>query len=144
MPNADDEAVEFAHRMFDLARAGDAQLLAYVDAGVPVELTDAAGNSLLMLAAYHEHEPLVRGLSQRGADVDHLNDRWQSPLAGAVFKGRSTSSRCCSMPAPTQPWERRPRSRRPASSVMTRWRRGSPAERHTSTATRVLWMSSTE
>lgn len=28
----------------------------------------------------------MRALAQRGADVDRLNDRGQSPLAGAVFK----------------------------------------------------------
>ncbi len=84
---SDDDAVQFAHRMFDLARAGDAQLLGYIDAGVPVDLTDPAGNTLLMLAAYHEHAELTRGLAGRGGDVDRLNDRGQSPLAGAVFKG---------------------------------------------------------
>lgn len=49
-------AVELAHRLFDYARDGNtAQLAAYVDAGAPVELTDAAGNTLVMLAAYHGH-----------------------------------------------------------------------------------------
>lgn len=28
----------------------------------------------------------MAGLAERGADVDRLNDRGQSPLAGAVFK----------------------------------------------------------
>ncbi len=80
--------VDLAHQMLDLAREGHvARLSAYVDAGVPVDLTDAAGNTLLMLAAYHGHAPLVAALAERGADVDRLNDRGQSPLAGAVFKG---------------------------------------------------------
>lgn len=39
-----------------------------------------------MLAAYHGHGSLVRFLIQRGADPNRLNDRQQSPLAGAVFK----------------------------------------------------------
>ena len=82
------ELVEVAHRMMDLARDGEALLLlAHVDAGVPVDLTDAAGNTLLMLGAYHGHPAVVSGLAERGADVDRLNDRGQSPLAGAVFKG---------------------------------------------------------
>lgn len=82
------ELVELAHRMMDLAREGEAlRLLAHVDAGVPVDLTDAAGNTLLMLGAYHGHPAVVAGLAERGADVDRLNDRGQSPLAGAVFKG---------------------------------------------------------
>ena len=74
--------------MLDLAREGRTQrLTAYVDAGVPVDLTDAAGNTLLMLSAYHGHADLVAALAERGAEVDRLNDRGQSPLAGAVFKG---------------------------------------------------------
>jgi ankyrin repeat protein len=82
------EHVELAHQLFDLARTGHVQrLLAYVDAGVPADLTDASGNTLLMLAAYHGHADVVDGLATRGADVDQLNDRGQSPLAGAVFKG---------------------------------------------------------
>lgn len=93
-PHADDphqphpDAVELAHAIFDLARAGDTERLAgYLDAGVPVDLTDPKGNTLLMLAAYHGHAATVRALTERGADADRLNDRGQSPLAGAVFKG---------------------------------------------------------
>ena len=82
------EHVELAHQLCELARMGHAQrLTAYVDAGVPVDLTDASGNTLLMLAAYHGHAEVVEALAARGADVDALNDRGQSPLAGAVFKG---------------------------------------------------------
>ncbi|KUG51146.1 hypothetical protein AVL62_12960 [Serinicoccus chungangensis] len=84
------EVVDLAHALFDLARAGDAdRLAAYVDAGAPVDLTDPAGNTLLMLAAYHGHPAAVDELARRGADVDRLNDRGQSPLAGAVFKGEA-------------------------------------------------------
>jgi hypothetical protein len=83
----DPELVELAHRVLDLARAGDAeQLAALVDRGVPVDLTGPDGNSLLMLAAYHGHAPTVDALLRRGADPDRVNDRGQSPLAGAVFK----------------------------------------------------------
>jgi uncharacterized protein len=85
-PSADQ--VELAHWLFDRARAGEAErLAAYVDAGVPADLTDAAGNTLLMLAAYHGHAGAVSVLIERGADVDVINDRGQTPLAGAVFKG---------------------------------------------------------
>ncbi|WP_018330506.1 ankyrin repeat domain-containing protein [Actinomycetospora chiangmaiensis] len=82
------EVSELAGRVFDMARHGDADTLAaYVDAGVPVNLTNDAGDTLLMLAAYHGHAPAVRALTARGADVDRVNDRGQAPLAGAVFKG---------------------------------------------------------
>lgn len=39
-----------------------------------------------MLAAYHGHAPLVKVLLEHGANPNSLNDRGQSPLAGAVFK----------------------------------------------------------
>lgn len=84
----DDAVRELASRVFDLARAGDAASLArYVDAGVPVNLTNEKGDTLLMLAAYHGHAEAVAALIERGADVDRLNDRGQAPVAGAVFKG---------------------------------------------------------
>jgi len=84
----DPEVQEIAQRMFDAARAGDADTLAaYLDAGGPVNLTNGTGDTLLMLAAYHAHPGAVNLLIERGADVDRLNDRGQSPLAGAVFKG---------------------------------------------------------
>ena len=44
------------------------------------------GELQVMLAAYHGHAPLVKLLMQHGADPNILNDRRQSPLAGAVFK----------------------------------------------------------
>jgi ankyrin repeat protein len=88
MSDLDPRLVELAHELFDEARRGGTEVLvAYLDNGVPVELTDAAGNTLLMLAAYHGHADTVAALLVRGASPDRLNDRGQSPLAGAVFKG---------------------------------------------------------
>ncbi|UYP19171.1 ankyrin repeat domain-containing protein [Rhodococcus sp. Z13] len=84
----DPEILEIARHTFGAARQGDTETLAaYVDAGVPVNLSNETGDTLLMLAAYHGHAEAVRALVDRGADVDRLNDRGQSPLAGAVFKG---------------------------------------------------------
>ena len=83
-----DDPVELAHWLLDRARLGEADRLAeYADHGMPVDLTDARGNTLLLLGAYHGHPEVVRVLAARGADVDVVNDRGQTPLAGAVFKG---------------------------------------------------------
>jgi ankyrin repeat protein len=83
----DPELVEFATKVFGVARSGETETLAaYVDAGVPVDLTNEAGDTLLMLAAYHGHAAAVRALIERGADPGRPNDRGQTPLAGAVFK----------------------------------------------------------
>ncbi|MER5993691.1 ankyrin repeat domain-containing protein [Streptomyces viridosporus] len=86
----DPEVVELATKIFDLARRGRTdELVAYVDAGVPANLTNDRGDSLVMLAAYHGHAGTVRALLERGADADRVNDRGQTPLAGAVFKGEA-------------------------------------------------------
>ncbi|MFC7934735.1 ankyrin repeat domain-containing protein [Streptomyces sp. NPDC057387] len=72
----------------DLAREGDTgQLVEFVTHGLPVDVRDPAGNTLLMLAAYHGHAATVQTLIEHGADPDLRNDRDQSPIAGALFKG---------------------------------------------------------
>ncbi|MFE3165933.1 ankyrin repeat domain-containing protein [Streptomyces sp. NPDC059224] len=86
----DPEVVELATKIFDLARQGRTEaLVAYLDAGVPANLTNDRGDSLVMLAAYHGHADAVRELLARGADADRINDRGQTPLAGAAFKGET-------------------------------------------------------
>ncbi|GAB7329054.1 hypothetical protein MBLNU13_g00896t1 [Cladosporium sp. NU13] len=82
------EAIELATKLFDFARAGDTPALSqYLSAGIPANLTNHKGDTLLMLAAYHGNVETVRVLIEKGADVDAINDRGQSPIAGAVFKG---------------------------------------------------------
>ncbi|MEW2288507.1 ankyrin repeat domain-containing protein [Streptomyces sp. NPDC047841] len=72
----------------DLARQGSTgPLVEFVEHGLPVDTADAAGNTLLMLAAYHGHADTVRALIALGADPDLRNARDQSPVAGALFKG---------------------------------------------------------
>lgn len=87
-PTGDDDLSELAGRLFAMARTGDAVSLAsYLDAGVPVNLSNESGDTLVMLASYHGHADAVRALVERGADVNKPNDKGQTPLAGAVFKG---------------------------------------------------------
>src|ERR1700679_2878939 len=76
---ADDELIEFATRLFGLARAGQTeQLAAYLDAGVDANLANQKGDTLVMLAAYHGHAETVRALLERGAD----------PARGCGVQGR--------------------------------------------------------
>ncbi|MFE9636814.1 ankyrin repeat domain-containing protein [Streptomyces sp. NPDC006463] len=84
----DEDVIELATKIFDLARQGETETLtAYLDAGVPANLTNDRGDTLVMLAAYHGHADAVAALLARGAEADRANDRGQTPLAGAVFKG---------------------------------------------------------
>ena len=83
----DPGVVELAGRVFDLARGGHTDdLAAYVDAGVPANLTNGKGDTLLILAAYHGHPATVGALLARGADHSRINDRGQTALAAAVFR----------------------------------------------------------
>jgi ankyrin repeat protein len=84
----DPQLLELAHEVFELARRGDAAMLAAViDKGVPPNLRNDKGDSLVMLAAYHGHDDAVRTLLERGADPNMRNNNGQTPLAGAAFKG---------------------------------------------------------
>lgn len=86
-PAHDPEVLQLAAQAFELARHGDTdRLAAYVDAGVPANLTNDRGDTLLMLAAYHGHAETVLALLHRGAEPDRANGQGQTPLAGAVFK----------------------------------------------------------
>ncbi|EME81648.1 uncharacterized protein MYCFIDRAFT_32459 [Pseudocercospora fijiensis CIRAD86] len=82
------EALDLATKLFDFARTGQTSALdQYISAGIPVNLTNHKGDTLLMLAAYHGHLETCKLLVEKGADLDILNDRGQSIVAGAVFKG---------------------------------------------------------
>ena len=88
----DDDVLDFAHLMFELARDGDASTLtANLGAGLPANLTNHTGDTLLLLAAYHDHPGAVRVLLDAGADTGRINDRGQTALGAAVFR-RSAQS----------------------------------------------------
>ncbi|MFI6820930.1 ankyrin repeat domain-containing protein [Micromonospora sp. NPDC050187] len=90
----DDETLAFAHRMFDLARGGaTGELAGQVDAGLPVNLTNDKGDTLLILAAYHAHPETVAALLARGADHGRTNDRGQTALAAAAFRKNAPAVR---------------------------------------------------
>nr|WP_225954585.1 ankyrin repeat domain-containing protein [Kibdelosporangium phytohabitans] len=78
-----------AGRAFAAARSGAAaDLTALIKAGVPVDVRNEAGDTLIMLAAYHGHAPAVSALVELGANANIANDKGQTPLAGAVFKAQ--------------------------------------------------------
>ena len=84
----DDEAAEFAEQVFDVARKGDAAMLAALLAkGLPANFRNHNGDTLLMLAAYHGHADAVKVLLEFKADPLIANDKNQLPMAGAAFKG---------------------------------------------------------
>ncbi len=79
--------LDFLHGIIDLARNGETSALAAaIDSGVPVNLTNGAGDSLLILAAYHCHVGTVEMLLGRGADTERVNDRGQTALGAATFR----------------------------------------------------------
>ena len=78
---------EFLNSVFDLARYNKpVALKSLFDQGVPVDLTNAKGDTLLILAAYHQHTDLLQILINEGADLDRINDRGQTALVCAVFR----------------------------------------------------------
>jgi ankyrin repeat protein len=90
----DDKTIAFAHEMFDLARFGDTpELIANVEAGLPPDLCNDKGDTLLILAAYHDRPDTVAALLAHGADPNRVNDRGQSALSAAVFRQNPISVR---------------------------------------------------
>ncbi|HST71003.1 ankyrin repeat domain-containing protein [Kocuria rosea] len=87
-PELTEEEMAYVLSLFDMARAGDTEnLLPALRAGVPVNLTNGKGDTLLILAAYHRHEDTVAALLEAGADPDRVNDNGQTALLSAVFRG---------------------------------------------------------
>lgn len=82
-----DDELAVLRGVLDLAREGRTEELEdAVSRGVPVNLTSGTGDSLLILAAYHDHPATVRMLLRRGADHGRVNDRGQTALGAAVFR----------------------------------------------------------
>ncbi len=83
-----------------------------------------------MLAAYHGHAAAVSALLERGADADRANDRGQTPLAGAVFKGEGDVIRALLPAARIRRRGLRPPSTPPGCSARPNsWNSSEPGER---------------
>jgi uncharacterized protein len=90
-----DDELAFLRSVLDMAREGrTGELVELIDAGVPANLASATGDSLLILAAYHQHPDTVQALLAAGADPERVNDRGQTALGAAVFRqsGESVSA----------------------------------------------------
>lgn len=87
-PKIDDETLAFLQQVFQLVRGGQAEeFREYLVRGLPANLRNEKGDSLLMIAAYNGHPEVVKLLLEYGADPEMANDRGQTPLAAAAFKG---------------------------------------------------------
>ena len=73
-PELDDATLAFADKVFDAARQGDAvSLLQWLDNGLPPNLRNSKGDSLLMLASYHGQSEGARLVLQYGTVVQLAN-----------------------------------------------------------------------
>lgn len=89
-PELTPEEHDFLESVFEMARTGDAaQLAPLLDAGLPVDLTNSRGDTLLILAAYHQHPQTVAALLERGAEVNRINDMQQTAMSCAVFRNNA-------------------------------------------------------
>jgi ankyrin repeat protein len=81
-------SVAVVEGVFALARDGlTASLREMIDAGVPVNLVNGRGDSLLIVTVYGQHRDTAQELLRRGADTAIVNSMGQTALACAVFRG---------------------------------------------------------
>lgn len=93
-PQLTDEELAYASSLFDAARNGDTGYLRdAVTAGVPVNLTNDKGDTLLNLAAYLENEDTVAMLLDAGADTERVSSMGFTALVCAVFRGHEPITR---------------------------------------------------
>jgi len=79
---------DHADSWFAAARAGRTDLLdAMIDAKFPIDATTAEGYTALSLSAYNHRPATVAMLVARGADACLADQRGNTPLMGALFKG---------------------------------------------------------
>jgi ankyrin repeat protein len=75
------ELLSLTSEAFAQARAGNATALeALLACGVPVDIRNERGESLLMVAVAHGHLDMARVLLAMGADPEITNGRGESPI----------------------------------------------------------------
>lgn len=76
--------------VFEAAKTADSvSILRYLKDGGDINLKNAQGHSLLMLAAYYGHVELCQALVQAGADVNSRDHFSNTILMGVSFKGHT-------------------------------------------------------
>ena len=72
----------------DYAREGNTiELDKMISYGMPVNLCTNKNDTLLMLATYNDNYDTSLMLIKKGADLNRVNQRKQTPLEGVCFKG---------------------------------------------------------
>ncbi len=72
---------------FELAREGRVGPMGeMIDAGVPVDVRNARGDTMLIVAAYAKEAHAVAELIRRGASLDEENRMGQTAISCAVFR----------------------------------------------------------
>jgi ankyrin repeat protein len=85
----DDDTLAFARKVFHYARTGEAgELATLLGQGLPPNLRNERGDSLLMLACYHGHADAARVLLDHGAAVDHAGPNGKTALMVAAMFNR--------------------------------------------------------
>lgn len=84
-------SLEVIEGTFDLARQGRTGPLGeMIDAGVPIDVRNPRGDTVLIVATYAEQAHTVADLVRRGADLNALNASGQSAISCAVFRKNET------------------------------------------------------
>ncbi|WP_205683933.1 ankyrin repeat domain-containing protein [Cryobacterium aureum] len=82
---------EVIEGVFDLARDGlTGPVGEMIDAGVGLDVVNASGDTLLIVAAYQQHAETVGELLRRGADASVVNAMGQTAISCAVFRNNET------------------------------------------------------
>ncbi len=87
----DDATLAFAEHVFHAARSGDSVRLGHLlGQGMPADLRNHAGDSLLMLASYHGRLAATSVLLDHGADA--AIRRWRAPRSRVTCRWSGCSS----------------------------------------------------
>ncbi len=86
--NEEKRYLELQQMALDFARDGETSILqSMLDSGLPIELQDTKGNTLLMLSSYNGNYETSKMLIEYGANINSVNDHGHSIIAGVAFKG---------------------------------------------------------